>query len=353
MSNSSKMELPQQIHDFLLRTADFQRFAVVEYSKCPTFDKFLSSQVLTEGELKEMDDNLLYEVIAPDLKTARDLMSLKLKLNDTKHIEKDDKGDAYMGYNSSVFMFNEKGEKLGVRKPFIVWDVCEMHKNSYHTVVISTDVAADAQLILAYIVQTNISGTKQRPLLAGEDFDLKDLVFTNVVSIHTGQCNIDPKRLRNEFKKHGLTLKIRDNIYRESKKPDFFICHDSRDKVTVARPLAEGLRAKGLKIWYDEYSLEIGDSLTESIQRGLTECKSALVIISKNFLANEKWPKYELQSLLNRQISSGNAKVILPIWHGIDEKDLQQYSYYIADRVAGNTNAGIDALVERLLTTKK
>lgn len=117
----------------------------------------------------------------------------------------------------------------------------------------------------------------------------------------------------------------------------------------MARPLAESLRSKGLKIWYDEYSLEIGDSLTDSIQRGLTECKSALVIISKNFLSNENWPKYELESLLNRQITSGNTKLILPIWHGINEKDLQQHSYYLANRVAGNTNAGIEALVERLL----
>lgn len=104
-----------------------------------------------------MDNNLLYEVIALDLQTALGLMSLKLKLADTKHIEKDDKGDAYMGYNTSVFMFNERGEKIGVRKPFIVWDVCEIHKNSFYTVVISTDVAADAQLILDYIVHANIN----------------------------------------------------------------------------------------------------------------------------------------------------------------------------------------------------
>ena len=45
------------------------------------------------------------------------------------------------------------------------------------------------------------------------------------------------------------------------KKWDLFICHASEDKEVVARPLAEYLREKGYRVWYDEFSLKIGDSL--------------------------------------------------------------------------------------------
>jgi hypothetical protein len=42
---------------------------------------------------------------------------------------------------------------------------------------------------------------------------------------------------------------------------DLFICHASEDKDGFVRPLAETLRTKGLKVWYDEFTLTLGDSL--------------------------------------------------------------------------------------------
>jgi hypothetical protein len=42
---------------------------------------------------------------------------------------------------------------------------------------------------------------------------------------------------------------------------DVFISHANEDKDDIARPLAEKLKALGLKVWFDEYSLKLGDSL--------------------------------------------------------------------------------------------
>ena len=42
---------------------------------------------------------------------------------------------------------------------------------------------------------------------------------------------------------------------------DFFICHASEDKDAVARPLAEELQSRGFSVWYDEFELDVGDSL--------------------------------------------------------------------------------------------
>jgi len=48
-----------------------------------------------------------------------------------------------------------------------------------------------------------------------------------------------------------------------------FLCHASEDKETFVRELAEALRAEGLKVWYDEFTLTMGDSLRRSIDNDL------------------------------------------------------------------------------------
>jgi hypothetical protein len=67
-----------------------------------------------------------------------------------------------------------------------------------------------------------------------------------------------------------------------------FISHATEDKDKVARPLAKALQKLGYDIWYDEYSLKLGDSLTAEIDRGLIECDYGVVIFSKSFFS-KKW----------------------------------------------------------------
>ncbi len=64
---------------------------------------------------------------------------------------------------------------------------------------------------------------------------------------------------------------------------DAFICHASEDKDVFVRPLAEKLRESHLEIWYDEFSLKVGDSLRESIDKGLSKCRFGIVILSPAF----------------------------------------------------------------------
>ena len=47
---------------------------------------------------------------------------------------------------------------------------------------------------------------------------------------------------------------------------DVFICHASEDKDAFVRPLAHAFREKGLNIWYDKFTLKLGDSLSISIR---------------------------------------------------------------------------------------
>jgi len=127
---------------------------------------------------------------------------------------------------------------------------------------------------------------------------------------------------------------------------DVFISHASEDKDGVARPLAEELRSRGIRVWYDEFSLTLGDSLRRSIDKGLGNSRFGVVILSHNFFAKE-WPQRELDGLTALEISKG--KVILPIWHGVSHDDVARYSPVLSDRVAVSSEKGVVALADAIV----
>jgi TIR domain len=83
----------------------------------------------------------------------------------------------------------------------------------------------------------------------------------------------------------------------KNKRWDAFISHASEDKDSVARPLYKLLRDKGLEIWYDEFTLKVGDSLRKSIDQGLSKSVCGIVVLSKDFFS-KKWPKHELNGFI-------------------------------------------------------
>lgn len=131
---------------------------------------------------------------------------------------------------------------------------------------------------------------------------------------------------------------------------DVFICHASEDKEAIARPLAKDLVREGLKVWYDEFSLTLGDSLRRSIDKGLAKSTYAVVILSDNFFGKE-WTEWELDGLVARAV--GEPTVILPVWHDITREDVMQYSPPLADKWAALTKDGLDTVVRKILDVVK
>jgi hypothetical protein len=82
---------------------------------------------------------------------------------------------------------------------------------------------------------------------------------------------------------------------------DIFICHASEDKEAIARPLANALKQAGLDVWYDEFTLTLGDSLRRKIDHGLARSRYGAVILSPHFFAKE-WPQRELDGLTTKEI---------------------------------------------------
>jgi len=61
---------------------------------------------------------------------------------------------------------------------------------------------------------------------------------------------------------------------------DIFISHASEDTETIARPLAESLKRRGLRVWFDEHSLTVGDGLRRSIDDALRNAQFGVVVLS-------------------------------------------------------------------------
>jgi hypothetical protein len=116
---------------------------------------------------------------------------------------------------------------------------------------------------------------------------------------------------------------------------DLFISHASEDKDDFVKPLANILKELKMKVWYDEFTLKIGDSLSANIDKGLISSRYGLVVLSKSFIG-KGWTDYELRSLLSREV--GHSKVILPIWHNITREDIMSFSPFLVDKFALNSS---------------
>lgn len=126
---------------------------------------------------------------------------------------------------------------------------------------------------------------------------------------------------------------------------DVFICHAGEDKDAIARPLAEGLRSRGLRVWFDEHILVVGSSLSESIDQGLARSQFGVVVLSPSFFG-KAWPRRELAGLVAKEVAGVPA--ILPVWHELGREEVLAQSPTLADRWASKSSSGIEQVIEDL-----
>jgi small GTP-binding protein len=102
---------------------------------------------------------------------------------------------------------------------------------------------------------------------------------------------------------------------------DVFLSHSSKDKAAV-RALAERLRRDGLKVWFDEWEIRLGDSVYARISDGLERSRILLLFMSRSGFGSD-WVTVEHQAILfadpqNRKrrfipirLDDGNIPVVL------------------------------------------
>jgi len=127
---------------------------------------------------------------------------------------------------------------------------------------------------------------------------------------------------------------------------DAFISHASEDKDAFVRPLVRHMTGAGLNVWYDEFSLRVGDSLRQTIEKGLAKSRFGVVVLSPAFL-EKRWPQQELNGLAALETADGRNRV-LPVWLNLRQPDVAKASPMLADRVALSSDLGIREVAEQL-----
>lgn len=128
-------------------------------------------------------------------------------------------------------------------------------------------------------------------------------------------------------------------------KADFFISHASEDKETFVRDLANNLLINGALVFYDEYSIKLGDSLSDSINKGIAVADHAIIILSKYFF-EKSWTNAELQALFNKSVGKGFKLLI--IYHGVEHREVAEKYPLLADIKGIDSSEGVEKITGQL-----
>jgi tetratricopeptide (TPR) repeat protein len=89
---------------------------------------------------------------------------------------------------------------------------------------------------------------------------------------------------------------------------DVFISYCSNDKDAV-QTLAEQLRKDGLKIWFDDWVIQVGDLIGSKIEHGLEKSRTLVMCMSQAYFES-KWTTAERHTALFRDITNTDRRVI-------------------------------------------
>ncbi|WP_411725612.1 toll/interleukin-1 receptor domain-containing protein [Methyloglobulus sp.] len=87
-----------------------------------------------------------------------------------------------------------------------------------------------------------------------------------------------------------------------------FISHNKADK-QIAKKLGKHLLARNIDVWFDEWTIYAGDSLTDSIANGISRANVFLLIASENSMTS-RWVHEELRIAIQKRMSDRDFKVI-------------------------------------------
>jgi TIR domain len=156
--------------------------------------------------------------------------------------------------------------------------------------------------------------------------------------------------LKERGREQNQQVQFRSKIHAERRStletPIAFISHDSRDKA-VAHKIALGLQRLLCPVWYDEFSLKVGDNLRESIEKGLKSCRKCVVILSQSFFSNSGWTRTEFDAIFTREIMD-RQNLVLPVWLGVTKNDVYEYCPNLVNVMGLNWELGEEEVCRKL-----
>jgi hypothetical protein len=136
---------------------------------------------------------------------------------------------------------------------------------------------------------------------------------------------------------------------------DIFISYASEDREDIARPLVDKLIEAGLRVWYDQNIINIGNIISKNIKKGLASSRYGVVILSPNYFM-KRWPKQELDELTAKENELGE-EVVLPVLYNTTGEEATRYWPLLADKnaaiLAKEGEEGIEEIAQRIIRVFK
>ncbi len=125
-----------------------------------------------------------------------------------------------------------------------------------------------------------------------------------------------------------------------------FISYAHEDH-SYARQLAKELTDRGVTVWFDESNLDVGASITASIQESLQRSEYMIAILGANYL-DKDWPQRELNIALHEEMAK-SRRILIPILHDISLESAIQHVPALYDRLAVQSSVGIQKVVHSIM----
>ena len=107
---------------------------------------------------------------------------------------------------------------------------------------------------------------------------------------------------------------------------DVFLSHNAKDKPRVRR-LAEQLKQAGLRVWFDDWNVGLGDIIALKVDEGLQQSRVLLLCISPNALASG-WVALERSTAIHRDPANEGRRFIPLLLEDCELPDtLRRYKY--------------------------
>jgi len=87
-----------------------------------------------------------------------------------------------------------------------------------------------------------------------------------------------------------------------------FICHSSKDKEDVVR-IAGALESDTITVWYDDWSIEFGDTIAANIDQGISTSDYVAVVLTPNSVES-RWVEREWSAAYYEEQKWGAVKVL-------------------------------------------
>jgi hypothetical protein len=143
---------------------------------------------------------------------------------------------------------------------------------------------------------------------------------------------------------HELLQEFQDSLaVHPAENNDLFLSYTRLDGWQVAGTLYEGLREHGVTVWFDERAMRLGQSQSLQMDRGLTNARGGVVLLTPAYLEGRFWPERELAALLHKP-------TVIPVLHNVTFGQVAAYSAILGDLHGLSTEHHTPSEIAALIT---